>query len=271
MVSVFDHSFLYGDGAFESIPCRNGRPFEGEAHVARLIDSCQFLMIDLPLTGPEMVELVSETIRQNEAKAGDVRIVVTRGEGYPMSDPRQAQDALVIFTMQQKPVVNYPQQQGLRLCVPSTRRVPPECIDPRVKSNNYLNHILAKVEAIRGGYDDALMLTVDGHVAELPGANIFTFKDGLLSTPELGNILAGITRATILELARGGSERRVREVCEAALTLHDFYTADEVFATGSGTGVAFVSEIDGRTIGGGTCGPVTQQLGNAYNELLNAL
>lgn len=271
VVSVFDHSFLYGDGAFESIPCRNGRPFAVDAHLDRLIDSCRFLSIGLPLTRSQLAELVGETIMQNKATAGDVRIVVSRGEGYPMSDPRRARDTLVVITMQQKPVVTYPQAAGQKLFVSSTRRTPSVCIDARVKSNNYLNHILAKLEAVAAGSDDALMLDLNGNVAELPGANIFAFKAGVLSTPATGNILAGITRAAILDLARSGASDLVREVRESAITLHDLYTADEVFITGSGTGVAFISEIDGRIMGDGRCGLVTQHLGRAYEQLLEAL
>jgi branched-chain amino acid aminotransferase len=271
LVSVFDHSFLYGDGVFESITYRHGQLFELEAHVDRLIDSCTVLQIELPLNAEELRLASIETVNRNEARSGDLRIVVSRGEGYPMFDPRRARDTLVVISIQERPVVSYPKEQGLRLVVPSTRRIPPACLDPRVKSNNYLNHVTAKLQAIAAGADEALMLDINDDVAELPGANIFALKRGELATPPPTHILAGITRTVLMRLARSGVSPLVNEVNERRMTLYDIYTADEVILSGTGLGIAFVAEVDGRVIGEGRCGPAALALGRAYDQLLEDL
>lgn len=268
-VSIFDHSFLYGDGAFESIACRRGRLFMLEPHVARLWASCQYLKIEIPLVRERVTALALETIARNEMANGDLRIVVSRGDGYPMSDPSRTQNPLVIFSVQEKPISHYPAEKGLSLIVAATRRTPSICLDPRVKSNNYLNHIMAKLEAVAAGADDAIMLDTNGHLAELAGCNIFVVSKGRLSTPKVGNGLEGITRATVLELAEAHDFAVVSEVFTEDLTTYDLYTADEVFVTGTGTGVAFAREVDGRVIGTGVCGPVAKAVGVAYEKLLD--
>jgi len=268
-VSIFDHSFLYGDGAFESIALRNERVFQFREHLDRLWDSCAYLRIEIPITRTELGKIVERIIELNEISTGDIRIIVSRGEGYPMSNPANATRPYVIVSAQKKEPVSYPPSKGLRLIVASTRRVPPECLDPRVKSNNYLNHIVAKLEALAAGVDDAIMLNIDGYVAELPGCNIFVCKLGELATPLTESTLNGITRAAVIRIAREGRCSSVTNVVERRMTPYDLYTADEVFVTGTGTGIAFVCEIDGRIIGNGTCDPVSKSLGREYENELN--
>ncbi len=270
MVSVFDHSFLYGDGVFESITYRNASLFALEPHIDRLLDSCVYLRMEIPLSKADLVRLANETVSRNQARNGDLRIVVSRGEGYPMFDPRRAHEPLVVISLQERPSITYPQERGLNLVVPSTRRVPPVCFDPRVKSNNYLNHVVAKLQAIAAGADEALMLDIEGNVAELPGANVFAFKRGELATPPSTYILEGITRNVVLKLARSGASPLVETVSERTMTLYDIYTAEEIILSGTGLGISFVSQVDGRVIGRGQCGPVAKAIGEAYQKLLES-
>ncbi len=266
-VSVFDHSFLYGDGAFESIVFRNRRFFAFEPHYNRLVDSCRYINLDLPVDYGALLSMAHELIKQNDVDNGYLRIVVSRGEGYPLSDPRKAFAPLIVATIQREPP-NKKSSNGIRLIIASTRRTPPESLDPRAKLNNYGNHIIAKLEAIGAGADDAIMLDRNGNVAELPGCNIFTVSRGVVTTPPGGNILLGITRATALHLLRSGAIRGAVEAREAHLSPLDLYAADEIFVTGTGTGIGFVSAIDGRKVGDGKMGPIVSQLTAAYDTVL---
>lgn len=269
-VSIFDHSFLYGDGVFESIVCRGGRPFALQPHLDRLQASCRYLQLQQPYSAEQLTGMVHGLIQRNRLQSGIVRIVVSRGEGYPVSDPRRAPTPKVVITMQSEPAVKRDPARGIRLAIASTRRIPPICLEPRVKSNNYLNHIVAKLEAVAAGADDAIMLDLDGNVAELPVANIFAVHGTLLSTPPSGGILAGITRATVFGLIESGAVGIDLAVQERPMSPYDLFTADEVFVVGTGTGVAFVNSIDGRVINGGVVGPVASALLDAYEELLDS-
>lgn len=269
-VSIFDHSFLYGDGVFESIAVRKGRAFALQPHLDRLEASCRYLQLAQPYTTEEYSGMVAELIERNGLESGIVRIVVSRGEGYPVSDPRRAPLPKVVITMQSEPAVKREPSQGVRLAIASTRRVPAICLEPRVKSNNYLNHIVAKLEAIAAGAEDAIMLDVDGHVAELPVANIFAVHGNLLATPPSDGILAGITRATVFGLIETGAFPIDLFVHERKMSPYDLFTADEVFVVGTGTGVAFVSSIDGRPVNGGVMGPVAAAVLQAYEDLLDS-
>jgi len=266
-VSVFDHSFLYGDGAFESIVFRRRRFYAFEPHYNRLVDSCRYIKLKLPEDHDALLRMANELVRRNDVDNGYLRIVVSRGEGYPLSDPRKAFKPIIVATIQREPPNKKP-SNGIRLIVASTRRTPADSLDPRAKLNNYGNHIMAKLEAIGAGADDAIMLDRNANVAELPGCNIFTVSRGVVTTPPAGNILLGITRATALSLLRSGDIKGVVEAREAHLGPLDLYAADEVFVTGTGTGIAFVSEIDGRKIGEGKIGPIVSQLSTAYDNAL---
>ena len=267
-VSVFDHSFLYGDGAFESIVFRNRRFYAFEPHYNRLVDSCRYIKLELTEDQSSLLKIANELVARNDVDDGYLRIVVSRGEGYPLSDPRKAFSPNIVATIQRQPP-NKKAANGIRLIVASTRRTPPDSLDPRAKLNNYGNHIIAKLEAIGAGADDAIMLDRNANVAELPGCNIFTISRGVVTTPPAGNILLGITRATALSLLRSGEIRGVVEAREAHLSPLDLYAADEVFVTGTGTGIGFVSEIDGRKIGDGKIGSIVSQLAAAYDKVLD--
>lgn len=267
-VSIFDHSFLYGDGVFESIACRHGRPFALVPHLDRLVASCRYLQLDLPYGNEELGRTVVELLERNGADRGYVRIVVSRGEGYPVSDPRKAERPTVVISVQGSPAVERGRETGVKLAIVSTRRIPAICLEPRVKSNNYLNHIVAKLEAIEAGAEDAIMLDMDGNVAELPVANIFARHGDLLCTPPQQGILAGITRATVMRLVAEGVAGDGVEVVARTMSPYDLFTAEEVFVVGTGTGVAFVSSVDGRPIGDGKLGPVAARIYDAYDELV---
>jgi branched-chain amino acid aminotransferase len=266
-VSIFDHSFLYGDGAFESVVCRHGRPFALAPHLDRLWASCTYLCIEPRITREEIEALVPELLERNGMTEGYVRIVVSRGEGYPVSDPRKATRPTVVMSVQGKPAVVRDPDQGVKLLIASTRRIPPICLEPRVKSNNYLNHIVAKLEALAAGADDALMLDLDGNVAELPVANVFALHGATLSTPPSRGILAGVTRSTVMGLVdEGAADVRI---VERTMAPYDLFTAEEVLVVGTGTGVAHVESVDGRPIGDGCRGPVTAAIAAAYDRLLD--
>lgn len=267
-VSIFDHSFLYGDGVFESIVCRGGRPFALRPHLDRLWASCQYLRITPPCDRDRIAALITELLERNGLADGYVRVVVSRGEGYPVSDPRKAVNPKLVISVQGASAAARPRDVGVKLAIASTRRIPPICLEPRVKSNNYLNHIVAKLEAIGAGADDAILLDIDGNVAELPVANIFVRHGDVLSTPPANGILAGITRETVMRLVSGGAAGPGLRVEQRVMAPYDLFTASEVFIVGTGTGVAFVSSIDGRQVGDGTAGPATERLMDAYAELL---
>ena len=271
VVSVYDHSFLYGDGVFEVIACRSGCLFAVEEHLDRLWASCCVLRIEPPVSRQRMRELVAEAIALNALEDGQVRLIVSRGEGYPRADPREATHAHLVIMTQDQPAQTYADYgaRGLRVIIASTRRTPPICLDPRIKSNNYLNLIMAKFEAIAAGADDVILLDCEGHVAETPGGSVFALKGGALATPFTTHILASITRQTVLELARGGISDEIQVVEERAMTPYDLYAGDEVFIAGTGCGIAFVGEIDGRRIGGGEgAGRVASAVSYCYNEVL---
>jgi branched-chain amino acid aminotransferase len=267
-VSIFDHSFLYGDGVFESIVCRHGRPFALIPHLDRLAYSCKYLQLDLPYDNDELERIVLGLLERNELDEGYVRIVVSRGEGYPVSDPRKAETPTIVISVQGSPAVKRDRETGVSLSIASTRRTPAICLEPQVKSNNYLNHIVAKLEAIAAGAEDAIMLDLDGNLAELPVANVFARHGNVLSTPPQNGILAGITRATVMRMVGEGIGGGELEMVTRQMSPYDLFTADEVFVVGTGTGVAFVRSVDGRTIGDGSLGPVTAQVMDAYDALI---
>ena len=266
-VSIFDHSFLYGDGVFETVVVRNGTTFALAPHLERLASSARYLRIEVPLPLDALEELVEELVRRNELRVGFVRVVLSRGSGYPASDPRKATRPLLVLSVQEQPPVAL-SGSGLRLVVARTRRTPPSSLDPRAKTNNYGNLIVAKLEAIDAGADDAILLDHEDHVAELPGSNIFVVDGDRLRTPAEGNLLNGITRAAILELVRSGGVSPLSAAIEDVLTPDDLLAADEVFVTSTGSGVARVSAVGGVSIGGGEPGPVTADVAEAYERLV---
>ncbi len=257
-ISVFDHGFLYGDGIFEGIRAYNGRVFKLDEHLDRLYESAHSIMLDIPLTKDQMREAVLETCRRNGLRDCYIRLVVSRGPGDLGLDPRKCSRATVIIIADK--IQLYPEElyaKGLRVATVATRRNGAEMVNPRIKSLNYLNNILAKIEANLSGYAEVIMLSHEGYVVECTGDNIFIVKKGELITPPIHvGILEGITRNTVMELAR---ERGI-PVAERVFTRHDVYNADECFLTGTAAEVIPVVEADGRRIGSGTPGPVTTAL-----------
>jgi branched-chain amino acid aminotransferase len=263
-VSVYDHGFLYGDGVFEGIRIYAGKAFRLKEHVDRLYESASSIFLDIPLTREAMADTVNQTIAANERKEGYIRLIVSRGPGTLGLDPRKCEPQVIVIV---DGISLYPPEfyeNGLEIITASTIRNHPNAVNPRVKSLNYLNNILAKIEAIRAGCLEAIMLNHKGEVAECTGDNLFVVKHGTLKTPPSdAGILEGITRNAVIELA-GTAGIPFRE---AALTRHDVYAADEVFLTGTAAEVIPVVKCDGRTIGAGKPGPVTRQLREAYSRL----
>ncbi len=264
-VSVYDHGLLYGDGIFEGIRAYNGRVFRLDEHLIRLYESAKSLHIEIPVTLDEMRVIVLETLRRNKLSDSYIRLMVTRGVGDLGLDPRKCSKASIICitdTIKLYPADAY--ENGLRIMTASTRKNPPDCLSPRIKSMNYLNNILAKIEAIGAGLSESLMLDKNGFLTECTSENIFLVKRGVVYTPtSVVGILEGITRSVVMELA--GKEKM--DVQMAFLTPHDLYTADEGFVTGTGAEILPVVEIDGRKIGDGRVGPITKLLLKKFREL----
>jgi branched-chain amino acid aminotransferase len=265
VVSVFDHGLLYGDGVFEGIRAYHGRVFKLKEHLQRLYESAKSIMLSIPLSQEEMQQVVLETCRRNNIRDGYIRLVVTRGKGDLGLDPQKCPRPTVFCiadSIQLYPPEFY--EKGLEVITVPTRRNVPEALSPRIKSLNYLNNILAKIEAGLIGVQEAIMLTHDGFVAEATGDNIFIIKEGTLITPppHLG-ILKGITRDAVMELARA----KGITVLERVFTRHDVFTADECFLTGTAAEIIPVVKVDGRIIGEGRPGPVTCDLIQAFREL----
>jgi len=267
-VSVFDHGFLYGDGVFEGIAVVNKAIFKLEPHLDRLDDSARYLAIAVP-DRDRLIAAVLDTARKNGLTEGYLRVVLTRGEG-PVGirnmDKLGAPTLVVIAQHETRALRAAVYENGLSAIVSSLRRTPPACVDGKAKTCNYVNNILAYLEARHAGADTAILLDIEGFVAEDYAANLFCVTGGKVRTPSLGSILNGITRQTVLRLcAESGTGHE-----ETRLTLHDLYVADEVFETGSLAEVKPVTSIAGRSIGTGKPGPVTRRLHSALRALMES-
>jgi len=265
-VSVLDHGFLYGDGVFEGIRCYSGRVFRLEDHLRRLATGARVLALELPGGIDAMRRIVLETARANGAPDAYLRLVVSRGEGELGVDPTTCPAPRVVCIAAD--VKLYPAEklaEGLALATSSLRRPGADVLDPRVKSLNYLNNALAKLEARQRGADEALLLNASGHVAEASAANVFAIRDGRLATPPpTDGALAGITRMTVLELAR----ELGLEAAERTLGRFDLFDAEEVFLTGTGARIVPVASLDGRPIGAARGpGALTKRLTEAFDAL----
>lgn len=257
-ISVFDHGLLYGDGVFEGMRAYNGRVFRLGQHLHRLSDSAKAIRLQLPMTTEELTTATYETLKANRIVDGYIRLVVTRGVGYlGLSPVRTAKPSVFIIADQ---IELYPKElyeKGMAIISSSVIRNHPNAVSPRVKSLNYLNNILAKIEALDAGVHEAIMYNHMGNVAECTGDNLFLIRDGEVQTPPItAGILEGITRDAIIELIH----KRGIPFREMELSRHDLYVADECFLTGSAAEAIPVTKIDGRTIGGGEPGPITRQL-----------
>lgn len=267
-ISVFDHGLLYGDGVFEGIRAYNGRVFKLQEHIERLFYSAKAILLTIPMAPADLAAAVVETCRKNDIRDGYVRLVVTRGVGTLGLNPNKCKmPSIVIIAgkIQLYPAEYY--ETGLTIVtVPTTRNLH-SAVNPAIKSLNYLNNILAKIEANNAGCEEAIMLNADGYVAECTGDNLFLVKGKHLLTPPLSaGALYGITRGTVMDLARDAG----LIVQEPNLTRYDVFNADECFLTGTGAEVVPVVKVDGRVIGSGTPGPITRDLVRAYHTLTNA-
>jgi len=264
-ISVFDHGFLYGDGVFEGIRVYNGKIFKLEEHINRLYDSAKAIWMTIPATKKEMMDYTLNSCKENNLyDNGYIRLIVSRGIGDLGLDPRKcAKPSIVIIAAS---LALYPAEfyeKGLEIVTVPTRRNLPEASNPNIKSLNYLNNILAKIEAINAGVEEAVMMNQEGYISECTGDNLFIVKNNKLMTPPVYmGILNGITRNTILDLAR----QLQIDASETVMTRYDLYTADEMFLTGTGAELIPVIQIDKRTIGDGKVGSMTQELIKSFRN-----
>lgn len=267
-ISVFDHGLLYGDGVFEGIRIYNGRVFRLEQHIRRLFDCARAIVLNLPWTQEEIIRFTCDTVAANQLRDGYIRLVVTRGAGELGLNPYLCPKPslfIIASTIKLYPDEHY--QNGLSIITCATRRPAPAALMPQVKSLNYLNNIMAKIEAIQANALEAIMLNEQGYVAECTGDNVFILKNGMLLTPLISDgALDGITRSVIIELA---AELGIPFV-EKSITRYDIFTADECFLTGTAAEVIPVVSLDRRVIGDGKPGPLTRKLLEAFHKLANS-
>jgi branched-chain amino acid aminotransferase len=267
-ISVFDHGLLYGDGVFEGLRSYRGKVFRLEEHVRRLYESAKAIWLEIPMSQDEMCDAVNEAVRINKIDDGYIRLVVTRGAGTLGLDPNRCSNPQVIIIADA--ISLYPKElyeKGLEIVTVSVQRMHPAALSPRIKSLNYLNNILAKIEGLQAGCIEALMLNHKGEVAECTGDNIFLVRRGVLETPPLeAGILEGVTRDAVIEVAKAAGI----EVRELPLTKHDVYIADECFLTGTAAEIVPVVRVDNRVIGTGKPGPMTRDLEKRFKKLTQA-
>ncbi len=265
-ISVFDHGFLYGDGAFEGIRAYNRVVFKLKEHIDRLYETAHTLMIDIPMSKKEMIDAVVASLKANGLKDGYVRVVVTRGEGDLGLDPKKCHGRPSVIIIADK-ITLYSKQlyeKGMEIITVPTPRNYTDALNPQLKSLNYLNNILAKIEASNSGFSEAIMLDTNGYVAECTGDNIFIVKNNILSTPSTGR-LKGITRDTVMGLA----EKIDLKVEERLITRHEVYTADECFLTGTAAELIPIVKVDGRRIGDGKPGKVTKKMIKLFKSVIS--
>src|SRR5689334_8159424 len=264
-ISVFDHGLLYGDGIFEGIRAYKGRVFKLKEHIDRLFCSAKAILLNMPLSHAEVMKAVIETCRQNKIQDGYIRLVVTRGVGTLGLNPNRCTDPSVIIIADK--IQLYPRElyeKGMEIVTVATTRNLHSALNPAIKSLNYLNNVLAKIEANNAGCEEAVMLNAEGFVAECTGDNIFIVKAGALLTPPLSaGALYGITRGVVMELAQSDGV----PVAEPNLTRYDLFNADECFLTGTGAELIPIVKIDGRVIGTGKPGALTRRLVDKYRAL----
>lgn len=264
-ISVFDHGLLYGDGIFEGIRAYNGRVFKLREHIDRLFCSAKAILLEIPMPHEKIMRAVVEACRRNKIRDGYIRLLVTRGVGTLGLGPNRCKNPSVIIIadkIQLYPPALY--HRGMEIVTVPTARSLHSALSPAIKSLNYLNNILAKIEANNAGCEEAVMLNAEGYVAECTGDNLFIVKNGELRTPPLSaGALYGITRQVVMELA----EEEGLAVSEPNLTRYDLFNADECFLTGTGAEIVPVVKIDGRVIGAGKPGPITRKLEEEYRSL----
>ncbi|MEA1960165.1 MAG: branched-chain-amino-acid transaminase [Bacillota bacterium] len=265
-VSVFDHGYLYGDGVFEGIRAYHNSVFRLEDHVNRLYDSAKAINMEIPMSKQEMGEIILETCRKNDLRDAYIRVVASRGKGDLGLDPNKCPVPTVVCIASN--ITLYPEEMyvnGLEVITVPTRRNGPEGVNPRIKSLNYLNNIMAKIEASIAGVSEAILLNQEGYVAECTGDNIFLVKNGVIKTPATHvGLLEGVTRNEVIKLARDFGY----QLEETTFTRYDLFVADEVFLTGTAAELIPVTKIDTRVIGDGKAGPVFKELLTRFRELV---
>ncbi|WP_456330522.1 branched-chain-amino-acid transaminase [Archaeoglobus sp.] len=263
-ISIFDHGFLYGDGVFEGIRAYNGRVFRLKEHIDRLYDSAKAIDLEIPVTKEEFMEIILETLRKNNLRDAYIRPIVTRGVGDLGLDPRKCQKpSIIVITKPWGRLYGDLYEKGLTAVTVGVRRNSFDALPPNIKSLNYLNNILAKIEANAKGGDEAIFLDRNGYISEGSGDNIFVVKNGAITTPPTINNLRGITREAVIEIINKlGIPFR-----ETNIGLYDLYTADEVFVTGTAAEIAPIVVIDGRKIGDGKPGEITRKLMEEFSKL----
>jgi branched-chain amino acid aminotransferase len=266
-ISVFDHGLLYGDGVFEGIRSYNRRVFKFREHIDRLYNSASAIELKIPMSKAALTGAVLDTLRRNKLDDAYIRLVVTRGPGDLGLDPRKCKGSGVVFIITDK-IALYPRkfyEGGLRIISAKTRKNYNRAVNPNIKSLNYLNNILAKIDAIKKASPEAIMLTHDDYVSECTGDNIFIVKGGRLLTPPRDITLEGITQRTVISIAR----KKKIPFKEKSMRLNEIYKADECFLTGTAAEIVPVTKVDGRVIGGGKPGPITRELLREFRELTN--
>lgn len=263
-ISVFDHGFLYGDGVFEGIRAYNGKVFKLREHIDRLYDSAKAIALEIPISKEEFMKIILETLRVNNLRDAYIRPIVTRGIGDLGLDPRKcSRPTIIVITRPWGKLYGDLYEKGLKAVTVTIRRNPIDSLPPNIKSLNYLNNVLAKIEANVKGGDEAIFLDKNGYVSEGSGDNVFIVKNGLIITPPTINNLKGITREVVIEII----ERLKLPFKEANISLYDLYTADEVFVTGTAAEIAPIVEIDGRKIGDGKPGRITKILMEEFKKV----
>lgn len=263
-ISVFDHGFLYGDGVFEGIRAYEGKVFRLREHIDRLYDSARAINLEIPLSKEEFEKIILETLRMNKLRDAYIRPIVSRGVGDLGLDPRKCKKpTIIVITKPWGKLYGDLYSKGLKAITVAVRRNSFDALPPNIKSLNYLNNVLAKIEANVKGGDEAIFLDRNGYVSEGSGDNIFVVKRGKITTPPTINNLRGITREVVIEIIN----RLGIPFCEANLGLYDLYTADEVFVTGTAAEVAPIVEIDGRIIGDGKPGKITKLIMEEFEKV----
>lgn len=267
-VPIFDHGLLYGDGVFEGIRAYNRRVFKLDRHLQRLFNSAKAIHMEIPHTHDEMREIILELCRRNEIVDGYIRPIITRGPGDLGLDPRKCVrgPTVIVIARPFAPLYGDRYKEGLRLVTTAVRRNPPESLSPNIKSLNYLNNVLGRIEANLAGADEALMLDTSGFVSEATADNFFILKDGVVITPPRVTNLQGITRETVIEIV----QEMGLEVREEFFTLYDVYGAEEAFISGTAAEVGPVVVVDDRTVGDGTPGKVTREIMVRFRDLVRS-
>lgn len=264
-VSVFDHGFLYGDGVFEGIRAYEGKIFKLEEHLERLYDSAKAIGLNCPLNADELTDICYQALEKNDLKDAYLRLIVSRGEGDLGLSPKLCEKPGVVVIAGK--IKLYPKEMydnGMEVMTSAVPRIPAEALNPKIKSLNYLNNILAKLEGLEKGMQEALMLNCHGNLAEATGDNIFLVKKGqLITPPETAGILLGVTRQVVIDLAK----HQNIDVVEKDINRYDLYIADECFLTGTAAEIISITKVDGRVIGSGKPGPVTQNLLQEFQAL----